>query len=200
MISFNENSYSHAIIDDIVIENAHRNPKVFEGARDYPPYYGYTSIAEKKTKLTTISNKKNITPMSFINDILLIYNSLNINSDIKPHVAYVDDNSKTTYWYTSEKIIRLVKACSASSYSKCKDFSDVVSEFTKALLDTKGNICLPLPLPRETALQRIIGDELMELLKSILDEENIHYTTEIVQKKSNGNALERAARIAGGDL
>ena len=40
----------------------------------------------------------------------------------------------------------------------------------------------------------------MELLKSILDEENIHYMTEIVQKKSNGNALERAARIAGGDL
>ena len=201
MISFNEESYSHAIIDDIVVNNAHLNPKVFAEARDYPPYYGYTSVAETKTKLVSVPNKKNITALSFIADILLIYNSLKFEGDIKPQVVYVVDDKPVDSWITSEKLIRLIKACSASSYSPCKDYSDVVSAFTTSLLGCRGKICLPLYTPRDTKLQRVISDELHELLKSILEEENISYSTELVQKevKSSVDMLVKAARTASGE-
>lgn len=201
MISFNEESYSHAIIDDIVVNNAHLNPKVFAEARDYPPYYGYTSVAETKTKLVSVPNKKNITALSFIADILLIYNSLKFEGDSKPQIVYVVDDKPVDSWITSEKLIRLIKACSASSYSPCKDYSDVVSAFTTSLLECRGKICLPLYTPRDTKLQRVISDELHELLKSILDEENISYSTELVQKevKSSVDKLVKAARTASGE-
>lgn len=201
MISFNEESYSHAIIDDIVVNNAYLNPKVFAEARDYPPYFGYTSVAEYKTKLDSISNKKNSTALSFIADIILIYNSLKFNDTVQPQVVYVVDGKPISSWNTSEKLIRIIKACSASSYSPCKDYSDVVSAFVQSLLATKGTICLPLDTPRNTKLQCVISDELNEFLKSVLEEESISYSTEIVTKsaKSGLEKLNKAAKTASGE-
>lgn len=198
MVSFDEKDYSHAIIDDIVQSHIDNNPDLYSQVSEQPAYYGYTSIAENKTKLNPLGAKKNAGALSFINDIIMTYGNLALDTSKEPKVCVCTNGAVASEWNTSFGIIKLIKACSVASYNMCKDYSDVVTAFTEELLKGKGNYCLPLNTPRQTKLQELISDELNDFLKSILDNDGISYTTVITEKGSN--RLLKTAKIVSGEV
>lgn len=198
MVSFDEKDYSHAIIDDIVQSHINNNPDLYSQVSEQPAYYGYTSIAENKTKLNPLGAKKDAGALSFINDIVVTHGNLSLDASQEPKVCVCSGGAVTSEWTTSLSIIKLIKACSVASYNMCKDYSDVVTAFTEELLKGRGNYCLPLTTPRQTKLQELISEELNDFLKSILEKDGIPYTTVITEKGSN--RLLKTARMASGEM
>ena len=79
-------------------------------------------------------------------------------------------------------LIKLIKTCVASSYNPNEDYSVVISEFVISLLNSIGNLNLPLQLPENNKTQKIVSLELNNYLKDLCDENDIPYHVVIESK------------------
>lgn len=201
---YSENEIGRDIIDEIVVKNSHINTELFNNAQSYPPYFGGVSIGEKQVKLNAIKNRKSIGQQKLICDIINGTRNFKLtDGEGKIHLIYSDIDKKTVNVHPT--LIKLIKTCVACSFNCCEDYSIVVSEFVKSLLDTIDNISYPINLPEDTKTQKIIAKELNEFLLEILVETNTSYSKVIEQpkkKKNNsimGCILETAERICETD-
>lgn len=171
---FSEGREGREIIDSVVVGNSDRNYELFEKTRTLPPYFGYVNIGEKSVKLTTGKGKKG--KRLLIHDI--IADTKNITMDDGDPKIIVEENGMTyVYDKTSANIIKLIKVCIAHSFSVNEEYSEVVSEFVKAVIKTAGEPIIPVELPKRTELQKIVGEQLNEFLQQLYDEDGIKYTT-----------------------
>lgn len=187
----------HDIIDKIVMNNADRNRVLYDNACSIPHYFGGVNIGEDQLKLAVMKDKKNITTVSLINDI--IYSTENLQLDASTVGVILD--SRTGEGITHKvhpTIIKFIKSCIASSYNPCEDFSIVVSACVKEILDHIQNITLPLELPKKNKTQKLIAEGLNDYFKKLCDETNTSYSTVIdvpkKGKKSVNQLLEQASK------
>jgi hypothetical protein len=193
--SFPEGSTGHDIVDEVVIANQSRNQELFNMAGSYPPYFGAVNIGEHKVKLSTVKGKSKLGQQPLIWDIIDGVKGFKLEPG-NATINIVADGAVTKTINVHPELVKLIKVCLASSYSANEDFSIVVSEFVKSLIDMAEHINLPIGLPSNNKMQKIIGAELNEFLKKICDDNGIQYqdVIDIPKKRKKSSPLIDAAK------
>lgn len=161
------------VIDDVVISNSSRDLEKFNQISSLPAYKFDTNTERVKLKFDTVS-KSLSNKRSLISPIKDNFELLQLNGD-EGHVYMVTNQKVLEDIKVSPVIIRLVKACAASSYSTNEEYTEVVSTFIKELLRSPDNISIPLQLPMDTKMQKLVSEELNEFLKELLIQHNIKF-------------------------
>ena len=178
---FKEGSTGHDIIDSVVVKNQGRNMDVFMSAQDYPPYFGAVNVGEHKLKLSPIHGRSKLGKQLLIQDIVEGVKNFKLDTG-EAKVSLVKDGVIAESTVVHPVLIKLIKTCVASSYNPNEDYSVVVSEFVTSLLNSIGNLNLPLQLPENNKTQKIVSLELNNYLKDLCDENDIPYHVVIESK------------------
>lgn len=178
---FNEGSTGHDIIDSVVVKNQGRNMDVFMSAQDYPPYFGAVNVGEHKLKLSPIRGRSKLGKQLLIQDIVEGVKNFKLDTG-EAKVSLVKDGVIAESTVVHPVLIKLIKTCIASSYNPNEDYSVVISEFVISLLNSIGNLNLPLQLPENNKTQKIVSLELNNYLKDLCDENDIPYHVVIESK------------------
>lgn len=178
---FNEGSTGHDIIDSVVVKNQGRNMDVFMSAQDYPPYFGAVNVGEHKLKLSPIRGRSKLGKQLLIQDIVEGVKNFKLDTG-EAKVSLVKDGVIAESTVVHPVLIKLIKTCVASSYNPNEDYSVVISEFVISLLNSIGNLNLPLQLPENNKTQKIVSLELNNYLKDLCDENDIPYHVVIESK------------------
>lgn len=171
---FQEGSTGHDIIDSVVVKNQGRAMDVFMSAQDYPPYFGAVNTGEHKLKLSPIRGRNKLGKQLLIQDIVEGVKNFKLDAG-EAKVSLVKDGVIAESTVVHPVLIKLIKTCVAASYNPNEDYSIVVSEFVKLLLDNVGNLNLPLQLPENNKTQKIVSLELNNYLKDLCNENDIPY-------------------------
>lgn len=178
---FQEGTTGHDIIDSVVVRNQGRNMDVFRSAQDYPPYFGPVNIGEHRLKLTHIHGRNKLGKQLLIQDIIEGVRNFKLDAG-EAKVSLVKDGVISESTVVHPILIKLIKTCVAASYNPNEDYSIVVSEFVTALLNSVGNLNLPLQLPENNKTQKIVALELNNYLKDLCNENSIPYHVVIESK------------------
>ena len=178
---FNEGSTGHDIIDSVVVKNQGRNMDVFMSAQDYPPYFGAVNVGEHKLKLSPIRGRSKLGKQLLIQDIVEGVKNFKLDTG-EAKVSLVKDGVIAESTVVHPVLIKLIKTCVAASYNPNEDYSVVISEFVISLLNSIGNLNLPLQLPENNKTQKIVSLELNNYLKDLCDENDIPYHVVIESK------------------
>lgn len=178
---FKEGSTGHDIIDSVVVKNQGRNMDVFMSAQDYPPYFGAVNVGEHKLKLSPIRGRSKLGKQLLIQDIVEGVKNFKLDTG-EAKVSLVKDGVIAESTVVHPVLIKLIKTCVASSYNPNEDYSVVISEFVISLLNSIGNLNLPLQLPENNKTQKIVSLELNNYLKDLCDENDIPYHVVIESK------------------
>lgn len=191
---FQEGSTGHDIIDSVVVKNQGRAMDVFMSAQDYPPYFGAVNTGEHKLKLSPIRGRNKLGKQLLIQDIVEGVKNFKLDAG-EAKVSLVKDGVIAESTVVHPVLIKLIKTCVAASYNPNEDYSIVVSEFVKLLLDNVGNLNLPLQLPENNKTQKIVSLELNNYLKDLCNENDIPYHVVIDSKpvKKKKHPLIKAA-------
>ena len=189
---------SRLIIDDIVDRNRERNLSTYFTAKELPKYFGEVEDAREATKLDSVRGAKK-TGNSLIENIKIGVEAMQLEGSkgiIRESVNGIPRDK-----YVHPDIIKLAKVCIIGSYSQNEDYTEVVSEFAKNILIMADNINVPIPLPKNNKLQKLLSEELNEYLLEFLQKRNIPYfeTVDNVKAtvvKSKKNKLLEAANAA----
>jgi len=189
---------SRLIIDDIVDRNRERNLSTYFTAKELPKYFGEVEDAREATKLDSVRGAKK-TGNSLIENIKIGVEAMQLEGSKGIIRELVNGIPRDKYVHPD--IIKLAKVCIVGSYSQNEDYTEVVSEFAKNILMMADNINVPIPLPKNNKLQKLLSEELNEYLLEFLQKRNIPYF-EIVDNvkatvvKSKKNKLLEAANAA----
>ena len=189
---------SRLIIDDIVDRNRERNLSTYFTAKELPKYFGEVEDAREATKLDSVRGAKK-TGNSLIENIKIGVEAMQLEGSKGIIRELVNGIPRDKYVHPD--IIKLAKVCIVGSYSQNEDYTEVVSEFAKNILIMADNINVPIPLPKNNKLQKLLSEELNEYLLEFLQKRNIPYF-EIVDNvkatvvKSKKNKLLEAANAA----
>lgn len=189
---------SRLIIDDIVDRNRERNLSTYFTAKELPKYFGEVEDAREATKLDSVRGAKK-TGNSLIENIKIGVEAMQLEGSKGIIRELVNGIPKDKHVHPD--IIKLAKVCIVGSYSQNEDYTEVVSEFAKNILIMADNINVPIPLPKNNKLQKLLSEELNEYLLEFLQKRNIPYF-EIVDNvkatviKSKKNKLLEAANAA----
>lgn len=178
---FQEGSTGHDIIDSVVVRNQGRAVDVFRSAQDYPPYFGPVNIGEHRLKLTHIHGRNKLGKQLLIQDIIEGVRNFKLDAG-EAKVSLVKDGVISESTAVHPVLIKLIKTCVATSYNPNEDYSIVVSEFVTMLLNSVGNLNLPLQLPENNKTQKIVALELNNYLKDLCNENDIPYHVVIESK------------------
>lgn len=178
---FKEGSTGHDIIDSVVVKNQGRNMDVFMSAQDYPPYFGAVNVGEHKLKLSPIRGRSKLGKQLLIQDIVEGVKNFKLDAG-EAKVSLVKDGVIAESTVVHPVLIKLIKTCVAVSYNPNEDYSVVISEFVISLLNSIGNLNLPLQLPENNKTQKIVSLELNNYLKDLCDENDIPYHVVIESK------------------
>lgn len=191
---FQEGSTGHDIIDSVVVRNQGRAMDVFKSAQDYPPYFGPVNIGEHRLKLTHIHGRNKLGKQLLIQDIIEGVRNFKLDAG-EAKVSLVKDGVISESTVVHPVLIKLIKTCVAASYNPNEDYSIVVSEFVTTLLNSVGNLNLPLQLPENNKTQKIVALELNNYLKDLCNENDIpyHVVIESKPKRKKKNPLLEAA-------
>lgn len=187
------------ILDDVVVKNQGRNQQIFQSVQNIPTYFGSTNNSAEKFRLKQTARRKELGKQSLICDIILGTEALNLEGNDGKVVKVEGSLTSTTDIHP--KIIKFIKTCVACSMTQCDDYNKVVGFMAKELLEMINHISLPIPLPADNKIQKIIGEELNDYLKKICDETETKWSEMIVQspkKKTGKDLLLSAAR--GSDI
>ena len=189
---------SRPIIDDIVDRNRERNLSTYFTAKELPRYFGEVEDARESIKLDSVRGAKK-TGNSLIENIKIGVEAMQLegsNGIIRELVNGIPKDK-----HVHPDIIKLAKVCIVGSYSQNEDYTEVISEFAKNILIMADNINIPIPLPKNNKLQKLLSEELNEYLLDFLQKRDIPYF-EIVDNvkttviKSKKNKLLEAANAA----
>lgn len=192
-------SVSRDVIDDVVLQNTHRNEEAFNKAKTIPLYQCGVNVTKERLEFDSIVKKNNI-KRSMIQDIIDSLRTFEFKEDVTPTIRTLDISGTLNDEVVHLELIKLIKICIASSVNVDESYSEVITEFAKEIMRNPNNLCLPIKLPESNKLHQIVGEELNKLLKQICDENSISYTEEIVvkAKKAKTSKLVDAAKLAGG--
>lgn len=186
---------SRLIIDDIVHRNRDRNLSTYFTAKEMPVYFGEVEDSREAVKLDSIRGSKK-TGNSLIESIKIGVEAMQLDSSDGLIRELIGDEHRDRKVHGD--IIKLAKVCVIGSYSKNEDYTKVVSEFAINILRMADNINVPIPLPKNNKLQKLLAEELNDYLIEFLDKRNIPYY-EIIDndkskspKKKNNKLLEAA--------
>lgn len=182
------------IIDDIVINREHINPSLLETIKLNPQFFGGVIIEDDKIRLESIKGKTKIKSRRLISSIEEGVKLFKLEPT-EP-IIKIMNNGVVEDIKVDAVIIKLIKVGIIASYSPNEDYSKVVTEFVKAILQNPSNINLPLDLPTDNKVQKIIADELNEYIKELLDSNNIKYHNQLLVEKQKKNKLMQAAEAA----
>lgn len=182
------------IIDDIVINRERINPSLLETIKLNPQFFGGVIIEDDKIRLESIKGKTKIKSRRLISSIEEGVKLFKLEPT-EP-VIKIMNNGVVEDIKVDAVIIKLIKVGIIASYSPNEDYSKVVTEFVKTILQSPSNINLPLDLPTDNKVQKIIADELNEYIKELLDSNNIKYHNQLLVEKQKKNKLMQAAEAA----
>lgn len=182
------------IIDDIVINRERINPSLLETIKLNPQFFGGVIIEDDKIKLESIKGKTKIKSRRLISSIEEGVRLFKLEPT-EP-IIKIMNNGVVEDIKVDAIIIKLIKVGIIASYSPNEDYSKVVTEFVKTILQSPSNINLPLDLPTDNKVQKIIADELNEYIKELLDSNNIKYHNQLLVEKQKKNKLMQAAEAA----
>ena len=182
------------IIDDIVINRERINLSLLETIKLNPQFFGGVIIEDDKIRLESIKGKTKIKSRRLISSIEEGVRLFKLEPT-EP-VIKIMNNGVVEDIKVDAIIIKLIKVGIIASYSPNEDYSKVVTEFVKAILQSPSNINLPLDLPTDNKVQKIIADELNEYIKELLDSNNIKYHNQLLVEKQKKNKLMQAAEAA----
>lgn len=185
------NVVNRDIIDDIVVKNSSKNQQIFESIQQIPTYFGCTNNAESKLRLKRMKRHKDLGKQSLICDIITGTETLQLQSGDGQVITIEDEQYITTIVHPT--IIAFIKSCIACSMTQCDDYNRVVSAMAEGLLKTIKHINLPIPLPADNKIQKIVGKELNEYLLKICEDTGTKWYEVITQPKTK-------AKSSGKDL
>lgn len=165
------------IIDDIVLQNSHRNKELYVSVCNIPKYFGAVHIGENRTTLKTVTGKKLLVGQKLISDV--VYNTENLQLEPGTGVIQRIVDNELMDFEVHPKIIKFIKSSIACSYNPNMDFNTVVTACAKAVINNVEKLCLPLDLPAKNKTQKLIAAELNEYLKQLCDETGTKYTEEV---------------------
>lgn len=187
---------SRDVIDDIVVSNSTRDLEKYNQIMSLPAYRFDTNTERVRLKFDVVS-KSTSNNRSLISPIKDSFELLQVNGD-EGHVYIIENQKMSNDIKVSTVLIRLIKACAASSYTTNEEYTEVVSAFIQELLKSPDNISIPLSLPTDTKLKKLVADELNEFLKELLVKYNIgfHVVVEIPGGKRKGlmDAIDRMGK------
>lgn len=193
---------SRPIIDDIVDRNRERNLSTYFTAKELPRYFGEVEDSRESVKLDSVRGAQK-TGNSLIENIKIGVEAMQLegsNGIIRELVNGIPKDK-----HVHPDIIKLAKVCIVGSYSQNEDYTEVVSEFAKNILIMADNINIPILLPKNNKLQKLLSEELNEYLLDFLQKRNIPYfemvdsvkTTVIKSKKNKLLEAANAADVEG---
>lgn len=180
---FSEGATGRDIIDEVVIKNQSRNQAMFDTCKDMPPYFGQTNIGEKKVSLSPIKRRDKFGKKKLIIDIIEGVNNLALK-DSEASVILTGEDGGTYQVKTHPVIIKFIKTCLACSYNINEDFSRVLSDFAKEVIEHCDNLSLPISYYPANKTQKVLVNELNDYLKELCDENGITYSEVITSKGS----------------
>ena len=156
------------ILDDVVVRNQGRNPQVFQSVQNIPTYFGSTKNAAPKFSLKQTKRRKELGKQKLICDIISGTESLQFDSADGKVVLLNEGKDVTVPVHPT--IIKFIKTCIACSMTQNEDYNKVVAAMARELLKTIEHINLPIPLPADNKVQKLIAAELNEYLQKICDD------------------------------
>lgn len=185
---------SRLIIDDIAHRNRERNLDTYFTAKELPVYFGEVEDSKEVIKLDSIRGSHK-TGNSLIENIKIGVEVMQLDSSdgtIRELINGVPKDHKV-----HGDIIKLAKVCIIGSNSQNEDYTEVVSEFAYNILRMADNINVPVMLPKNNKLQKLLADELNEYLLEFLQKRDIPYYEVIENKPSKPkNKLLEAANAS----
>ena len=176
------------IVDDVVIGNASNNSTLYAEIENNPGYYGAVNIGVDDVKLSTITSKKDLVATPIIQDIIVSAEHLQL--DDSDAAVKVLDGEKIDVKHTHKAIVAFIKACVAGSVSTSGEFSAAVADFVKELMQSADNLCLPLLVNTDSKIGEVVVGELNDYLKKLCTANNIHFTSQLIEKKGKGSIKE----------
>lgn len=189
---------SRLIIDDVVHRNRERNLSVYFTAKELPRYFGEVEDTKESVKLDSIRGSRK-TSNSLIENIKIGVEAMQLESS-NGVIRELNGDTHVDKRVHGD-IIKLAKVCVIGSYSQNEDYTEVVSEFARNILIMADNINVPISLPKNNKLQKLLSEELNEYLLEFLQKRNIPYFEVIEDKtkkksKVKKNKLLEAAEAA----
>lgn len=180
--SYHESATGHDIIDKVCEQNRMRNPEAYDAAFSMPTYWGAVKIGTPVTKINTVTGKKNMKAISFIDQIRYAVDNLQM-ADGEAFIRLTGATGDIDI-PTHVDIVKFVKACIACSYNRNEEYSFIVSEFVKEVMNKANSLYLPIEIPvGKSKLKKLVLDELNDYLKEICDKNNIPYGQVVEQKR-----------------
>lgn len=181
------------IIDEVVTDNRFRNQQVYYEVLDMPMYVGDVRDANKDV-IKLGSPSKGVSKLGILEILKTGIESFALEPGEGQIISVktVDGKQVTKAVNVDPCIVKLIKVAVVASYSQNDDYSLVISEFARQLLETCENINLPLHLPRNNKAQQVLSDELNEFVEDYLTKNNIKFYTEVSGKSSYNKLLQAA--------